>query len=74
MQQVETLSQGINQLLVLGGILTQVNLGLAVTGIRVILTAGQEIVALLIIVLIKDGYLKFCCKLPALLIVSVAGM
>ena len=74
MQQVETLSQGINQLLVLGRILTQVNLGLAVAGIRVILTAGQEIVALLIVVLVKDGNLKFGSKLPALLIITVAGM
>ena len=74
MQQIETLSQGINELLVLSGVLAQINLSLAVAGIRVILTAGQEIVALLIVVLIKDGNFKLSGKLPTLLIVTVAGV
>ena len=33
MQQIQSLGKGINQLLVLGGILTQINLGLTVAGV-----------------------------------------
>ena len=74
MQQVETLGKSIDKFLILGSILAQVNLGLAVAGIVVILTAGQEIVTRLIVVLVKNGYFKFVSKLPALLRVTVDGM
>ena len=74
MQQVETLGKSVNEFLVLGGILAQIDLGIAVAGIRVILTTGQEVVTLLIVVLVKDIHAKLSRELPALLIVTVAGM
>ena len=74
MKQIETFGKSIYKFLILSGILAQINLGLAVTGIIIILTAGKEIVALLIVVLIQNGHLKLCSKLPTLLIVTVSRM
>jgi hypothetical protein len=37
MQQIETLGQGVDEFLVLGGILAEVNLRLAVAGVLVVL-------------------------------------
>ena len=42
MEQVETLGKGVDQLLVLSGILAQIDLCLGVTGIAVILALVQE--------------------------------
>ena len=45
MEQVEGFGQGVDELLVLGGIFAQIDLGLAVAGIVVVLAAVEEIVA-----------------------------
>ena len=74
MQQVEAFSQRVDQLLVLGGILTQIHLRLAVTRVLVVLTTLQEIVARLIVVLIHDGHSQFVGQFPSVLIVRIAGM
>ena len=55
MEQVEGFGQGIDELLVLGGIFAKVDLGLAVAGIVVVLPTGEEVVARLIVVLVEDG-------------------
>ena len=74
MQEIQSLCQGINEFLVLGGILTQIDLRLPVTGIIVILPAGEEIITRLIIVLVQDGHSKFISQFPSGLEVTVARM
>ena len=71
MEQVETFSQCVDEFLVLGGILTQIDLCLAVTWIVVILTFAEEVVARLIVVLIEDGKVDFLCQFPSCLEVMV---
>ena len=74
MQQIESLGQGVDELLVLGGILTQIDLCLAVTGIVVILALVEEIVILLVVVLVEDGHAQLVGQLPSSLKIGVAGM
>ena len=74
MNQVECLGQGVAHLFVLRGILTEINLGLAVAGIAVILAALLEIVTLLVVVLVKDGQVDFLGQFPSVVIVGIAGM
>ena len=56
MQQIEALSQCVDQFLVLGSILTQINLGLTVTRIFVVLTIVQEVSVRLVVVLVDNGH------------------
>ena len=74
MQQIQTFGQGVDEFLVLSGILTQVNLGLAVAGIAVVLALVQEVGVGLVVVLVEDRHIEFLGQLPTVLIVAVIGM
>ena len=74
MEEVETFGEGIDELLVLGGILTEIDLRLAVTGIAVVLAALQEVVALLVVVLVDDGHGCLVSEFPACLEIGVVGV
>ena len=74
MEQVKTLCKGIDEFLVLGSILTQVNLRLAVAWVVVVLALGEEEVVRLIVVLIEDGQVDFLCQFPASIEVRIAGV
>ena len=71
MQQVQTFGQSIDELFVLGSILTEVNLGLAVAGIAIILALVQEIVVGLIVVLIEEWHSKLVSQFPTCFVVGV---
>ena len=57
MQEVECLRECIDEFLVLGGIFSQINLSLAVTGVLVILATLLEILIGFIIMLIDNRHL-----------------
>ena len=74
MQQVEAFGEGVDELLVLGSILTKIDLRLAVARILVVLAALEEVLVRLVVVFVEDGQADFLCKLPAGFEVVVAGM
>ncbi len=74
MQQIESFGQRVDEFLVLGGILAEIHLGGALARVAVILTAGEEVVAGLVVVLIHDGHLQLLGQAPAVVIVGVATM
>ena len=73
-QQIQTLGQGVDQLLILSSILTQIDLGLAVAGIAVVLALVQEVGVGLVVVLVEDRHIEFLGQLPTVLVVAVIGM
>ena len=74
MEQVQTLGQGVDELLVLGSILTQVHLRLAVAGVVVVLALVQEVAVGLIVVLVDDRHAQLVGQLPAILEVGITGV
>ena len=74
MEQVETLGQRVDELLVLRSVLAQVNLRLAVAGIAVVLALREEVAVRLVVVLVDDGHAQFVGQLPTVLQVGVAGV
>ena len=74
MEEVETFGEGIDELLVRGAVLTEIDLRLAVTGIAVVLAALQEVVARLVVVLVDDGHGGLLSEFPACLVVGVIGV
>ena len=76
--QIDGLGKCIEQLVVastiLCGILAQIDLGLAVAGIVVVLTAVEIILCRLVVVLVDDGKTDLFGKLPRIIIVGVAGV
>ena len=74
MQQIQALSQSINQLLVLSSILTQVNLGLTITWIVIVLAFVQEVSVWLVVVFVEDRHVELLSQLPTSLIVRIILM
>ena len=74
MQQVESFCKSIDELLVLCGIFTQVNLCLTVARILIILATFKEVSARFIIMLIKDWKTDLICKLPSVFKIRIAGV
>ena len=72
MEQIKTLGQSVDELLVLGGILTQIDLRLAVAGIFIVLALVEEVVVGLVVVLVDDGHAEFLSELPTIVEVAVA--
>ena len=72
MEQIQTLGEGVDEFLVLGGILSEIHLRLAVTGITVILTLVQEVRVRLVIVLVEDGHTQLFCQFPTSLEVRIS--
>ena len=74
MKQIQSLGKGVDKLLILSGILSKINLCLAVTWISIILTTLQEIRIWLVIVLIDDRHTQLFCQLPSCFIVRIVLM
>ena len=74
MEQIEALGQCIDELLVLSGILSQINLRFAVAGVAVILALVQEELVGFIVVLIEDRHGQLISEFPTILKVGVVGM
>ena len=74
MEQIETFGKGVDEFLVLRGILAQIDFRFTVTGIGIILALAEEIGVGLVVMFVDDRHTNLVSQFPTSIQVAIARM